>query len=663
MKKILSLISLILCLSASAQNTSRHAPWTKEQAWEWYDAQPWIRGCNYMSADCANRVDQWQELGFEERLETQKTEMALAQSIGLNTFRLILAEEGFGIWYADHDGFMERFDRTLELCREHGIRAIITLANDCSRPKELWKLPEPGPQSYDWGYHGGRKQSQHGSYPGAMGYTSLDDPELAAAFFEMCREIMTVHSNDERILFWDLFNEPGANNRKQVSVGNVRRLFELGWEINPSQPLTADLWNSFGKGEKNPSENVVAELCDIISYHSYSPLAKQKEIVKDLRERIGRPMINTEWMARIRGNNIQDCYPFFAQERIGCTMWGFVAGKYQTYEPWESMWKEIDAGRGEEYEMTKWFHDLYRPSLRPYDPEETAIIAHVNAQADDEFAGLSAGNKEAPPTPAAPAPGCAANATPAAGAADYSIRKIIAQNHRIISEEMWYGYRRTQFEFEGHKAWVVEPGIQAAQGRPWTWTTQWAEAYVDRTGVLDLLKEGYHHVTIDIFAERGDDDATEVMSHFQDFLVRELGFTTKARLVGMSWGGFISVRYATAYPQNIEKIYLDAPLLTFGKEFKGDIGPWKEPKRGGWKKDPRMPVNMAERLGGTGIPVLLLYGGQDQTVDPKCNCLPFAEAFKAAGGDIQIIERGLFGHHPHGVDPDKTRTVTEFMKK
>ena len=41
--------------------------WTKEKAWEWYNSRPWIRGCNYMSADCANRIDQWQKLGFEER--------------------------------------------------------------------------------------------------------------------------------------------------------------------------------------------------------------------------------------------------------------------------------------------------------------------------------------------------------------------------------------------------------------------------------------------------------------------------------------------------------------------------------------------------------------------------------------------------------------------
>ena len=30
--------------------------WSKERAWEWYNSRPWIRGCNYMSADCVNNA-------------------------------------------------------------------------------------------------------------------------------------------------------------------------------------------------------------------------------------------------------------------------------------------------------------------------------------------------------------------------------------------------------------------------------------------------------------------------------------------------------------------------------------------------------------------------------------------------------------------------------
>ena len=73
-------VCIICCLVSAvsrcaAQSAPRSGPWTKEQAWEWYKAQPWIRGCNYMPASCANRVNQWQELGSKERFEEMEREL------------------------------------------------------------------------------------------------------------------------------------------------------------------------------------------------------------------------------------------------------------------------------------------------------------------------------------------------------------------------------------------------------------------------------------------------------------------------------------------------------------------------------------------------------------------------------------------------------------
>jgi hypothetical protein len=50
------------------------------------------------------------------------------------------------------------------------------------------------------------------------------------------------------------------------------------------------------------------------------------------------------------------------------------------------MWKEIERGGGKQYDMTKWFHDLYRPSHRPYDPKEIELIRRFNGLADEDFA-------------------------------------------------------------------------------------------------------------------------------------------------------------------------------------------------------------------------------------------------------------------------------------
>ena len=641
-KKTYAAVAAIGMMMTGAAIAERQGPWEKEKAWEWYRAQPWMRGANYMSKSCCNRVDQWQEHGFEERFKEQEEELALAESIGFNTMRILLLSEGFDVWLQDHDGFMKRFDRTLDLLDKHGMRALVVLGNDCSRPERTFSISKLGPQKVDWGYHGGRGFSQHGSAPNEIGYIVADHPTLGPKFFAFCEEILRTHAHDKRVVAWNLWNEPGANNRRTKGLTPLKKCFELAWKIDPDQPLMADVWETYGKDKNDLCESFAAENSDVISYHCYRDIDGQIEIMKDLRERYGRPLMLTEWLCRMMHNKVEDAYPMYEMEGIAAFTWGFVNGKYQTQEPWECIWQAEKKGQGGQYNFREWFHDLYRPSLRPYDPREIDIIKRVNADADADLAGTS-------------------------------LRKKIEKKCGAVEGDLWYGYRRWKFQFEGREAWVVEPSRADAEGRPWTWTIQWCEAFVDRSGVLDLLKQGWHHVWVDGFAERGNEKGVELFAKYQKFLVEDLGFKPKTCLVGMSWGGFFSINYAAAHPENVAKIYLDAPLMTFAKNFaKGgaptedakEIGPWafEKPEGGDWLKDPRMPVNKAEPIAKAGIPILLLYGAQDQTVDPKENCEKFVERFQAAGGKIEIDKRWGFGHHQHGVDPDKTIEISGFFK-
>ena len=243
----------------------------------------------------------------------------------------------------------------------------------------------------------------------------------------------------------------------------------------------------------------------------------------------------------------------------------------------------------------------------------------------------------------------------------------IAAKYAVKGVDAWYGGQRTVFDFKGYDAWVVEPpnGVEALPGRPWTWTMQWRTAFVPRTSVPRLLKAGWCHVSVDIFRHRMDATGLKVAKEFQDFLVGELGFAPKAMLIGMSWGGFFSTRYAANYPGCVAKIYLDAPLLSFSKfgdPSEDRIGPWaaRVPAGGNWDDDPEMPVNMAGRIAAAKIPVLLLYGGKDTVVPPEKNCLVFAPRFKEAGGDIKIVPRPLYAHHPHGVE-ESENTIIDFF--
>lgn len=354
--------------------------WTKEQAWSWYNSKPWIRGCNFMSSDCANRIDEWQEFGFEDRFATTAREIELAEAIGYNSVRVILE---FEVWDKQHDGFMQRLDRYLTLFWQHGISAMLVLANDCSVPKSLWQPAKFGEQKYDIGYHGGKKNSPHKKH-GELSWHLLDDPDIAARYYEFVKEIISVYAHDERVIVWNLFNEPG-NNRGNLSLGHMEKFFEIAWTIAPDQPLCADIWSGLrGSRATTETEQRALELSDVISYHNYGSYDSNVMLVEQLKA-IGRPALNTEWLNRILHNNVNELYPLFYLEKIGCYNWGFVAGKYQTFEPWEGLWQQVESGGGKNLDLTKWQHDLFRPSLRPYDPAEIDIIKTYNRRADERF--------------------------------------------------------------------------------------------------------------------------------------------------------------------------------------------------------------------------------------------------------------------------------------
>lgn len=356
--------------------------WSRKKAWEWYDNQPWLRGCNFLPSDCCNRIALWQELDFERHLATADRELGLAASIGFNSIRVILE---FIVWDEQHDGFLERFERFLSVAAGHGISLLVCFANDCTIPRdENYRPPQLGPQPCDWGYHGGRKNSPHRRYDGAGYNPVLDEPEVAERFYTMVAEIVGKYAADPRIVAWDLFNEPGNGNRYEISFPHLQRIFDVARSMNPSQPLTTGGWRGSVQNWK-PVEELALELSDVISYHCYGDYEANILMISNLRE-FGRPLFNTEWLNRICHNNVAEAFPLFFLEKVSCWNWGFVAGLSQTYEPYESMWKQYEENPALPFDFTKWMHDLFRPSLHPYDPKEIEIIRKYCRMADEKRA-------------------------------------------------------------------------------------------------------------------------------------------------------------------------------------------------------------------------------------------------------------------------------------
>lgn len=165
----------------------------------------------------------------------------------------------------------------------------------------------------------------------------------------------------------------------------MKKFLEIIRAIDPIQPLTIGVWwtdvERLSEIQKYGLEN-----SDIISYHNYNPYENNIRELK-LLKKLGRPILNTEWLARCNGNTVEEMFPLFYLENVGCYNWGFVAGKYQTYEPYNGTWTRYknNPAAYDKYDFTKWFHDLFRPSLNPYNPKEITIIKRYCDLADKDF--------------------------------------------------------------------------------------------------------------------------------------------------------------------------------------------------------------------------------------------------------------------------------------
>src|SRR4051812_19194591 len=62
--------------------------WTPQQANQWYDAQPWLVGCDFLPSTAINQLEMWQPQTFDPT--TIDRELTWAQSLGFNTVRVFL---------------------------------------------------------------------------------------------------------------------------------------------------------------------------------------------------------------------------------------------------------------------------------------------------------------------------------------------------------------------------------------------------------------------------------------------------------------------------------------------------------------------------------------------------------------------------------------------
>jgi len=341
MKKTVAISLLFTALVATAQQ------WTKEQATNWYNNQPWLTGCNFVPSTACNQLEMWQAATFDS--VTIDRELGYAENLGFNCVRVFLHH---ALWQQDSTGFKARINTYLSIATRHNIRTMFVFFDDCwNATYQTGTQPAPKP---------GTHNSQWVRDPGKIIYSQRNI--LTPVLESYVKDILTAFGNDTRILMWDLYNEPGNSGNGARSMLLLKQVFAWARETAPKQPVTAGVWTKVFPRLRN----FQLKNSDVITYHNYTNPNIHLAVIKQLKK-YHRGLICTEYMARTFNCTFMNTMPMLKEQQTGAINWGLVDGKTNTKYAWAS---PVPGGG----EPRVWFHDIFRKDGTPYNSSETDLI-------------------------------------------------------------------------------------------------------------------------------------------------------------------------------------------------------------------------------------------------------------------------------------------------
>jgi len=368
---VLALLILIAGSTFTSGAQAQSARWPEQKANAWYAQQPWLVGSNYTPRSAINQLEMWQEATFNPAEIDQ--EFGWAEAMGMNTMRVFLHDL---LWQQDAAGFQKRINEFLAIAARHHIRPLFVIFDSCWDP-----MPVLGPQHppIPGVHNSGWVQS-----PGAKALTDKQQYPRLKAYVQ---GLIGAFAKDDRILGWDLWNEPDGENERSYAAEEPKdkvalvmallpQVFQWAREVNPTQPLTSGVWRSnLWEGKAlNKIQEIQLRESDVITFHNYSWPENFKTEVARLKT-YNRPVICTEYMARSAGSTFDTILPIAKQEHVGAINWGFVAGKTQTYLPWESWAHPYILS-----EPPVWFHEVLRADGAPYRDAEVQLIRQLTGK-------------------------------------------------------------------------------------------------------------------------------------------------------------------------------------------------------------------------------------------------------------------------------------------
>ncbi len=226
----------------------------------------------------------------------------------------------------------------------------------------------------------------------------------------------------------------------------------------------------------------------------------------------------------------------------------------------------------------------------------------------------------------------------------------------------YHGFDRFDFDVDGISVIVVNPKeIDSKANRPWIWRAE----FFDHRPELDLalLNKGFHLVYMNVGNTFGAPSAMRHWDALYNLLTKTYGLSRKPTLEGLSRGGLYIYNWAAKHPNCVSVLYGDNPVCDFkswpgGKgtgpgspgdwqKLQADYGFTSEAQAFAYKFN---PIDNLAALAKAKVPIIHCAGDADEVVPYAENTVVLKQRYEKLGGQIKVIVKHGFKHHPHGLD-------------
>jgi len=226
-----------------------------------YEEYGWLRGMNIIPSWAARIEEAW----WLYDPECFRQEIALGKKIHLNCIRLWFE---FTAWMADPEKMLANFLDAIVAIDESGMKTMPCLFN-------TW-------HDSVWDYGGTYEINMRRNLEG---------------HFEYVRALGKALANDNRILAWDLCNEPDSTTTETVEYRWLEQIAAELRNCKVRQPITIGTTMTTFSGD-DANMNTFAPLCDVLCCHPYSKTTDQMEcyhkIIKQVQKTHEKPMLCNE---------------------------------------------------------------------------------------------------------------------------------------------------------------------------------------------------------------------------------------------------------------------------------------------------------------------------------------------------------------------------------